>query len=754
MNVKKMKQFLSILPGKLARYRIYLFIALPVVLFNCIAVFGPDVLLKDDAHMYNRVLNGQFPYFYWRSGLLLASLTEWAAWNIMVVSPQLIRAIYIIFLMVPLSWVIYRLFREKFGFPGVVAYTAAVLPNILPIQHLIPAFTNGSYVLAGLLVTLGCFYAGFNYLHKQDKKSWIRLAAAAVIYLLSIQLMDQSVFFFPVLVFAFLGYTRFNKKHIYLIASLSLVFLFKAAWILLSPRGAATISNIPYRIMLERTEFYFLSMLPFPQWSREWSYLPVILFAAALITGFAFYIKKRADGFHISASFSHMSPRLYVLYIYAFLLLWTTANISVFIAFSPGQNIRYFYISAYGLNALLLLSIYPLLIKIFKKRKPLIVLVFILLITISGISRHIRLRSHYRRPNANQAMIIKNLETLKFPPNSQIAVYLTNSCGYAWGEWTQSCGHLKYMLKRNDIDGLIGDKKPFHYFNFYNAFSRKIQYPYKPKMQGLDIHRPLFLFVQESNRLKQYEYALQWKGKTKHAPWTILHVNKITGTISPFTSGQGLEEYGSTIKKLEKQGISQSGILWGGPPTRKERERLQQVESDPVLFQFGFYESPLRFKKIKPDQANKAEHILFNSSVVEPYTNDISFGDKFRLLLSSADESARESAKTGKNKFIYLLWKSLEKQKIKKHALAITLVKGRKNVWGVWPEFCSAGLELEPGDYIFGCVKIPMDRFKEADYLGIRVNVLAGPARTVSLMIRGKRKTDQGGFRVLIPIER
>ena len=98
-------------------------------------------------------------------------------------------------------------------------------------------------------------------------------------------------------------------------------------------------------------------------------------------------------------------------------------------------------------------------------------------------------------------------------------------------------------------------------------------------MTGLSTDKPLFLFLyHEKLRIfKQYEYVLQWKGDTKIAPWTILHVDKETGKIAPFISGLGYNEYLSTINKSEKQGISQSEIFWGGPPCKKEAERLGLV---------------------------------------------------------------------------------------------------------------------------------------------------------------------------------
>ncbi len=121
--------------------------------------------------------------------------------------------------------------------------------------------------------------------------------------------------------------------------------------------------------------------------------------------------------------------------------------------------------------------------------------------------------------------------------------------------------------------------------------------------------------------------------------------------------------------------------------------------------------------------------------------------------MSFLDETARENGKASKFKFIHLLWKSLKKQTIKKHELAITLVKHHINIWGTWPKFCPSGLELEPGDYIFGHVNVPMEIFKKADYLGIRLSEIPGPPQWISLKIQGNHKTDQYGFRLLIPIQ-
>ncbi len=229
MNTK-----LSIFTTSAAGHRIYILIAVPIVLFNLIAVFGLDVLLADDASRYYRIAEGTFVLKFIH--LAIGWITLGISLNIMRLSPDLIRAIYVLFVMVPLSCLIYNLLHKKMGFPKIAAYFAAVLPNILPGQYLIPAFINGSHVSIGLIAVLSCFFASFRYLESQLPKNWKMLLTAVFLYALATQLGDQPVFSLPVLLFAILGCNKFNRKHLFLAGSLFLVFLHKAAWMLLIPR--------------------------------------------------------------------------------------------------------------------------------------------------------------------------------------------------------------------------------------------------------------------------------------------------------------------------------------------------------------------------------------------------------------------------------------------------------------------------------------------------------------------------------------
>lgn len=201
-----------------------------------------------------------------------------------------------------------------------------------------------------------------------------------------------------------------------------------------------------------------------------------------------------------------------------------------------------------------------------------------------------------------------------------------------------------------------------------------------------------------------------------------------------------------TLERLDKQGISQSDILWGGPPSKEQLERLERLELDPELFQGGFLYN--QFNKI---ESSRAKQFLSISNTTAPIAKNIYFGDRFQLLLSLPDKVTDEDGTV--SKIIHILWENTKKQKINNHLLEITLLKNQKKIWRKLLEFCSTAWELEVGDYIFGSVKIPANKFKEAKNLGIRAFVVPEPRKWVGLKIQGNQKTDQKGFRLLIPIK-
>ncbi|NIM13860.1 MAG: hypothetical protein GTO45_17590, partial [Candidatus Aminicenantes bacterium] len=86
-----------------------------------------------------------------------------------------------------------------------------------------------------------------------------------------------------------------------------------------------------------------------------------------------------------------------------------------------------------------------------------------------------------------------------------------------WGGWSRASGYLKFVLKRKDINGLIGPINSSNYYNFDDHFDPKTRgYRKRYYMSGLSMDKPVFFFImdKEKKELKQLEYALQWRGKT------------------------------------------------------------------------------------------------------------------------------------------------------------------------------------------------------------------------------------------------
>ncbi len=568
------------------KYRILFFIAVPIILFNWIGIFGPHALFKDDPARYYQASTGTFPYEYWSYGLFLWTINQWIAWKIMTVSPVLIRGIYVVLFMIPLSVVMYCFFRKKLGFAASAAYFAAVLPQVLTRQDLIPAYINGNYVVPGLLIVMGAIYAVFAYLEAlPSRTSYKALITATSVYFAASQHLDFSIFFFPIFVFIIYAYRPLTRKHFLLMGSLSLVFLYKIAWMIAVPRDAASGILLSLTKIHKRIDYYFLTMLPVPKWLNSIKD-PVLVFVFLLIiTGFILELRRSyhiynqkllevqpvTNGFY--KAFLEKVPggrKQYpgvdsILFVYGFLVLWLVCTIAAFIFLSPHLNERYAYIPAFALIALLGISLQSIFNTLLPHKNRVLPLVFIGLIIFSGITRFTNLKKYYSRLNHRNEALIQLLGHYSFPPGSQIVLYLSKWKNY-WAVWDHSGGNLRFLLNRDDIDGLIGYNKT-KYYHFYNAFDMKDRrFGNKSYMRGLSSDRPLFLFVERKNKLRQYRYALQWKEKEnmKNSPWIIFKISKKTGKAVPFLTGKGYEQYMLAVKSLAEKGIKQSRIMWGG----------------------------------------------------------------------------------------------------------------------------------------------------------------------------------------------
>ena len=545
----------------------YLLIAVTLILFNLIAIFGSKVLLHDEPGFYSMVINHQFPST-WTQYNLIGPYTEWLAWNILAYSPPLARSVYVLFLLVPLSCCFYYLCRAIFQFPRLTAFAAATLPQILPMQWQIPAGINMSYVVWGLLFTMLSLILGFLYLEKDTPKNWVPFLAATLCFFIATQIMELALFILPPILLAFWGYRKFQRKHVYLILVFTLVGLAKYIQMTMYPRKIMRI--MPFDVIFQRIGLYFTWALPVPALPPLFA---TLIYFSIVFIAFLLYFKHPPQ--QSGPLFCRFSMKGRHLFVYGFFLSWMITTILPIIILSIPYPPRYAYISMFGAQALFVYAIYLILKKVFPLKRQLKIAIFIIIILLAGVSRTIYLKNYYAIENRIAAIMVRDLNEIQLPWHAQIVI--VNLEGF-YGGWPRSSGYFQFLLKRNDLSGLIGKVNSNEYYNFDNHFDplfRKWSSRYN--MTGLSLDQPLFLFYfdKKNKKLKPMEYALQWRGEKKDAPWTILRVDKVDGQLYAFAWGVGMDEYLSTIRQLQKKGISQSDILWGGPPTPEQQKRLQ-----------------------------------------------------------------------------------------------------------------------------------------------------------------------------------
>lgn len=730
------------------KYIMYLLIALTVIIFNITAVVGFDALLHDDPTHYNEFVEGKF-YFDKMKYNLLSPFKCLFQWAIAYYSPHLMRGLLVLLLMVPVSCCFYYLYYNKFGFPRMAAFAAAVLPNILPSQFGIPAGINMSYSLYGLLFALLSLMSGFSYLESTTSRDWSRLVKAIVLYFICTQLMEQSIFFFPPLALAFLGYTKLSKKHAWLISSFFVVTMAKFIWVVSNPRKGVFTSSLPE--IFRRIGRYFKWSFPSP--GTEPLFL-VIIFAGIILAGFILVMKRSGSGLRIAAHFRHLAQKGYVLYLYAFLICWAISTAAVFILFSEVYQTRYVHISSFAFAALLVLAIHVILNRKIGKLK-LNTIVLIALIVFSGVLRYERLNEIFTPANKTRSLLIRDLGKVSFPENSQVVVTGVSSVetGHPGG-WNRSCGYLKFILKRKDINGLVGAADTGRFAIHFNPKRQS-----KGKMflmSGLSPGKPTFFFRmnREKKELEQLRYALEWRGKTKNAGWTIFRVDMTGGRISPFISGSGMEDYLSKVKELEGKGIPPDRILWGGLPTKEDLERLENDELSPKLL---LGELINQFEVVEPAKAKLVKEI---SGVTDNLAEGVRFGNKFVLVSSFKDE-----ATTGRNrekKLVYFFLKNLREQRTG-HYRAVIMLKNDKTKKVTWRKNIPIGnkdRKIAAGDFILGCVIIPEEKLQQAESSGIRFLRFsiavkkASKPRYAGLRIRTGKHEVEGKSTLLLPIEK
>ena len=126
------------------------------------------------------------------------------------------------------------------------------------------------------------------------------------------------------------------------------------------------------------------------------------------------------------------------------------ATIIPFFLISPYYSNRYAHLSSFGVNLLVILSLYSIINAVFNRfKKQIYFVLFVSIILVSGLSNHIELQKKNKVFNVSHTRISENLIKYNFPKNSQIVI-IGGSSAPTGGYWEWSSGYLKFTTKRPD----------------------------------------------------------------------------------------------------------------------------------------------------------------------------------------------------------------------------------------------------------------------------------------------------------------
>ena len=543
-------------------FNIHILIALIVFVGNFYAIFCVETLLLDDNARYYQVGQGQFPFFLSTRSFFLP-YTEWFFWKLLYVSPPLARGIHVLFIMIPLSVVFYIIFNKYLRLPKSISFAASVLPNIIPMQLYIPAFVNGCYTVYGLLYAICILIYCLTFI-KSSRLQVCYIVCPLAIFGAS-QLMTQSIFLFPpfsILIIFSCG--KLSRKLTVLLSFFG-TFIFKYIWIKNNPVGVV---NKPVELGIDQIAqrlnhfFEYTSILKI---NLSFLYVIIIIITFALIS-FVFYIKKPTKLFPVKRPFPRYSNPVNVIILYAFLISWIICTSYVFLMQSKYFPSRYLHISSFGVNCLLLLSIFSLFSLL--KSKFLFKYLALTFVLFSLVSRFCNLKDHFEPTNGQYRFLTSSLRPIEFPKDSQlfIAYHHYGTAGY----WMWGTGYLQFITRRNDITGHF-----YKEFAYFDGFEKDHSYSPQKVVRGFDLQKPFFAYRVDTRKqsLIPVNYMLRWLENNDNSEWILYKITN-DGALFEITNGKGVDDYAKFFADSHNKHIVKNDILWGGCPSKVTIERL------------------------------------------------------------------------------------------------------------------------------------------------------------------------------------
>ena len=531
-------------------WTIPLLIILAVFIFNLSYLFT-DLLWHDDGFCYYKASEGKLPYgVAWRSKIctLAPYLDGFYSYGMVYLGLPLMRGIFVL-VMALSSLFLYFLYRDSFGFDFRVSFLAAILPNILPSLRGIPVGLNTSYAMWGLLPIVICLLLLTQVFKKRGFYSWVMAGSAFIFYYVGLNIPGQpsSNFLIPCVLFFLVMFFPSHKLKSLLCL---LPFSGLGAWQLYKQflHSHKEPTAFPLEEIASRVRQFF-EMSDFLAFNSSFS---IYLTLGLILLGVTGLLATNSNLFKQPDHFGYRTGIFRVLLL-GWPLCWMASNSLAYVAASPTfRPYDYAYIFNFGsvlLQALGIIYLFIVVLSMFgisKHSNAIAVSLIVLIIFAAGLQRIYYRYSDWGwkvRAERSNELVRKTLSGIDIPPQAQIIIFGAESAHP--GTYIVNSGDLRYIMKRNDISGVIGsDIYPNDIYAGGNDWSNQ--------MRDFDKNKPILAFRNNGGILDHIELMLQVVStENKELPrleWNLFDIRKSDNIPQLLASGKGISSYTDFIK--------------------------------------------------------------------------------------------------------------------------------------------------------------------------------------------------------------
>lgn len=540
-----------------------LFMLFLIFILNYIHIFEANFLLGDDSGFIYQ-FQENYLKSYWNNNTaifyrIFYAYSLYFHMFLMDLNISLSRS-FVVLEMFLGSYMFYYILTKYIKLKISISFFAAILPNILPSMWQIPTSVNSSYPASFILFYFLSVIFFINFLQKK-KRAYLYFFGGLISYLF-FSVPEISPFMFLFSFILMMLFFKIDTKFILVFISISIISIYR--FVIMIQRDRTAPISIDFEIIVSRIVRFFEWSSPFYGADSR------LIFTGTLFLIIAsFYVLSKNENIAFQEEVVVLNKNQKTIKtIYMFAFLWIIANVAVFIIFSKIYTERYVYISTFGMSLLISLSIYTILFKL-RLRNSLIVLM-LLLITYSGYSKLVTTKRYFKKTNIYIKSLEVNLSGINFPDKSQIVILGTgdddiniktvrdrSQMNHLGMGYFKSSAHIRRVLKREDVNGLIVKKLNNYNFTSHINDMRNSAMPYIA--MGLNLNFPIFMFEYfEDGRLIQKEFLLEYS-KSDDA-WILYKFDKVSGKTIGYYQGYGKAKYAEKLKNLN---LKEVDVMWG-----------------------------------------------------------------------------------------------------------------------------------------------------------------------------------------------